>query len=98
MDDLPLPIWVIVLIPLALGLAPFLYAAFGRWLRHKEKHLEAETRLAAEKAAQYAASNAKLEQRVRVLEQIVTDAGAHTASQIEALRERPALESGERSA
>jgi hypothetical protein len=43
-------------------------------------------RLAAEKAAQYAASNSELEQRVRVLEQIVTDGGIHTAAQIEALR------------
>jgi hypothetical protein len=45
--------------------------------------------LAAEKAAQYATSNAELEQRVRVLEQIVTDGGAQTAAQIEALRGRP---------
>jgi hypothetical protein len=37
----------------------------------------------------------ELEQRVRVLEQIVTDAGAQTASQIEALRERRAIENGE---
>jgi len=42
--------------------------------------------LAAEKAAQYASRTMELEQRVRVLEQIVTDRGAETASQIEALR------------
>ena len=52
----------------------------------KEKRLELEMHAAAEKAAQYAASNTELEQRVRVLEQIVTDAGAETAAQIEALR------------
>ena len=40
----------------------------------------------AEKAAQYATSNSELEQRVRVLEQIVTDGGMQTAAQIEALR------------
>jgi hypothetical protein len=73
-----------------------IYMARG-YFRYKEKELEAETTLAAEKAAQYAASNAQLEQRVRVLEQIATDSGAQTASQIEALRERPALESGEKS-
>ncbi|HUG45250.1 MAG TPA: hypothetical protein VMK31_01900 [Sphingomicrobium sp.] len=67
------------------------------FFRYKEKQLEAETTLAAEKAAQYAASNAQLERRVRVLEQIITDQGAQTASQIEALRQRPALESGEKS-
>jgi len=66
------------------------------YFRYKEKQLEAETTLAAEKAAQYAASNAQLEQRVRVLEQIITDGGAQTAAQIEALRDRPVLESGEK--
>ena len=74
----------------------FLGYVFRRFFTWKEKQLESETRLAAEKAAQYAASNAQLEQRVRVLEQIVTDGGAQTAAQIEALRERPvALVKGE---
>ena len=57
------------------------------YFRLKERQLDAETSLAAEKAAQYAASNAQLEARVRVLEQIVTDGGMQTAAQIEALRE-----------
>jgi hypothetical protein len=35
--------------------------------------------------------NAQLEARLRVLEQIVTDRGAETASQIEALREQPRI-------
>jgi hypothetical protein len=45
---------------------------------------------AAEKAAQYAAHTNELEQRVRVLEQIVTDKGIETAAQIDALR-KPGL-------
>src|SRR5438045_8007827 len=60
-----------------------------RFFAFREKKLEAETTLAAEKAAQYAVSNKELEQRVRVLEQIVTDSGAQTAAQIEALRTKP---------
>ncbi len=60
------------------------------YYRYKEKQLDAETTLAAEKAAQYAANNAELEQRIRVLEQIVTDGGMQTAAQIEALRDKPA--------
>ena len=64
---------------------------FKRWFALREKQLEVDARLAAEKAAQYAASNTELEQRVRVLEQIVTDTGAHTAAQIEALRDAPPL-------
>lgn len=63
--------------------------------RYKEKQLEAETSLAAEKAAQYAASNAELEARVRVLEKIVTDGGIETAAQIEALR-TPRLGQGDK--
>lgn len=62
-------------------------SVFWRWFRLKEKKLELEANLAAEKAAQYAASNAELEARVRILEQIVTDGGIHTAAQIEALRQ-----------
>ena len=57
-----------------------------RWFRLKERRLELETTIAAEKAAQYATSNTQLESRIRVLEQIVTDGGVETAAQIEALR------------
>jgi ABC-type phosphate transport system auxiliary subunit len=68
---------------------------FSRWFRLKEKKMELEANLAAEKAAQYAASNAELEARVRVLEKIVTDGGLETAAQIEALR-TPRLKQGEK--
>ena len=66
-----------------------------RWFRLKERKLELEVNMAAEKAAQYAASNTQLEARIRVLEQIVTDGGIETAAQIEALRE-PRLTRGEK--
>lgn len=59
---------------------------FNRFFKLRERKLEIDARLTAEKAAQYATSNMELEQRVRVLEQIVTDRGVETASQIEALR------------
>ena len=57
------------------------------WLRIKERQIEAQTSLTAEKTAQYAAHTERLEARVRVLEQIVTDKGFDTAAQIEALRQ-----------
>jgi ABC-type phosphate transport system auxiliary subunit len=82
--------FVIALPMLTLG------AVFNRWFKLKEKRLEHDTSLAAEKAAQYAVSNAELEARVRVLEQIVTDGGMQTAAQIEALRDRPRIASGEK--
>jgi hypothetical protein len=83
--------WIWVLIPLAaIGIAPF-----KMWLRVKEKQIEAQSSLAAEKTAQYAAHVERIEARLRVLEQIVTDRGVDTAAQIEALRDRPRIESGE---
>ena len=63
----------------------FLYLA-NRFFRLREKRLEIEAGVAAEKAAQYAARTHELEQRLRVIEQIVTDRGIETAGQIEALR------------
>lgn len=67
----------------------FLLYVFRRWFSYKEKQLEVNARASAERAAEYAASNKELEQRVRVLEQIITDQGAQTAAQIEALRSPP---------
>ena len=68
----------------------------NRYFRLREKKLEIEATLAAEKAAQYASRSSELEQRVRVLEQIVTDGGAQTAAQIEALRDHKRIDSGEK--
>ena len=59
---------------------------FKRILEHREKRMEIEARLTAEKAAQYAAHTERLEQRVRVLERIVTDKGIDVADEIERLR------------
>ena len=69
---------------------------FRRWFSYKEKQLEVQARTTAERAAEYAASNTELEQRVRVLEQIVTDNGAQTAAQIEALRSDRRLKQADR--
>jgi hypothetical protein len=69
----------------------FLLYIAKRYFSFKERQLEVNARAAAERAAEYAASNTELEQRVRVLEKIVTDGGLHTASQIEALRDHPAM-------
>ena len=80
--------WIWVLIPLAaIGIAPF-----RMWLKIKEKQIDAQTSLAAEKSAQYASHVERLEARLRVVEQIVTDGGAQTAAQIEALRDKPRIE------
>ena len=75
--------WIWVLIPVtAIGIAPF-----KMWLKVKEKQIEAQSSLAAEKSAQYAQHMERVEARLRVLEQIATDKGVETAAQIEALRD-----------
>ena len=61
----------------------------NRFFRLRERKLEIEAMNAAEKAAQYAAQTGEMEQRLRVVEQIVTDSGVHTAAQIDALRQPP---------
>ena len=76
--------WIWVLIPLAaIGIAPF-----KMWICVKERQIEAQSGLAAEKSAQYAQHVERIEARLRVLEQIATDSGVQTAAQIEALRDQ----------
>jgi len=60
-----------------------------RNLEFKEKQLTAISQETAEKSAQYAAHTKHLEQRVRVLERIVTDKGFDVSQQIEDLRDEP---------
>lgn len=60
-----------------------------RWIALKERQLDQQTTLSAEKAAQYAAHIERLEQRVRVLERIATDRSEHLAQEIEKLRDAP---------
>lgn len=84
-----------VLIPILSVMIPIialLIIPMKQWLRLKEKQLELTSSLTAEKTAQYAAQTERLEQRVRVLERIITDKGMGVAEQIEALREQPQLE------
>jgi hypothetical protein len=77
--------WIWVLIPLAaIGIAPF-----KMWLRLKERQLDSQSQLTAEKTAQYAAHTERLEARVRVLERIVTDKGVDLSNEIEKLRDTP---------
>ena len=78
-------IWILV------PLAPFIMVSFIVWTKHQQKIAEMQVRstadMTAEKAAQYASHTAELEDRVRVLERIVTDKGYDVATQIEALRD-----------
>ena len=74
---------IVVGIPTVLGIASDM---FKRWTKLKEKQLEHAAGLAADKAAAQAAHIERLEQRMRVLERLVTDRGNHLAAEIEDLR------------
>jgi hypothetical protein len=79
-------VFIVVGLPMILIFGhPFL----KRLLEHRERRMEIEARMTAEKAAQYAAHTERLEQRVRVLERIVTDKGLEVSDEIEKLRDRP---------
>lgn len=78
---------MIPMLALMIPIAGILFAAFKRWADLKEKELEKTSVLTAEKTAQYAAHTERLEERVRVLERILTDRGVEVAAQIDALRD-----------
>ncbi len=84
--------WMIHFFLIVVGI-PVLLGVVGdvakRWIRFKERQLELMSSSTAERAAQYAAQTERLEQRVRVLERIVTDKGIDVADEIERLRDRP---------
>ena len=66
------------------------------WTKHQQKlaemQIETTASASAEKAAQYATQLQRLEDRVQVLERIVTDKGYDVATQIEALRDTRSVE------
>ena len=80
---------------LLIPLAPFLLGGFAIWARHQRKieemRMQSATEQTSESAAQHASHTQELEDRVRVLERIITDKGYDVSTQIEALRDRPSL-------
>ncbi|RYG87108.1 MAG: hypothetical protein EON59_08320 [Alphaproteobacteria bacterium] len=82
-----------MLVPI-LGISVGLLAVFGGvffkpWLAMQQRKMEIEAGMVAEKAAQYAAQTERLEQRVQVLERIITDRGVSLADEIDKLRDAP---------
>lgn len=84
------PVFIPIL-ALSIPIIAILARLARRWMELKEKQLEQQSVLTAEKSAQYASHVERLEHRVRVLERIVTDRGTALSEQIDALRDAPAL-------
>tara|TARA_B100000678_G_scaffold88461_1_gene73596 strand:- start:527 stop:847 length:321 start_codon:yes stop_codon:yes gene_type:complete len=80
-----------LMIPIFAVTMPFLMVIGIVWIVNRSKlekqRLEMTASTSAEKAAQYATQIQRLEDRVQVLERIVTDKGYDVATQIEALRD-----------
>jgi hypothetical protein len=75
--------WIWILIPLAAIFA----GVVKRWLALQEARLDRVSRESADESARSASQVERLEQRVRVLERIVTDKGLDLADEIERLRD-----------
>ncbi|MFA9201511.1 MAG: hypothetical protein ACEQR8_10075 [Cypionkella sp.] len=85
---------IALLIPIVALMIPMV----AIWTRHQQKIAQMQVSTTAdataEKAAQYASRVTALEDRVRVLERIVTDKGYDVATQIEALRDQRRVDEG----
>ena len=83
---------LIPILGISCGLLAILGGVFIKpWIALQQRKLELEAQMVAEKAAQSAAQTERLEQRVRVLERIVTDKGIDLSDEIEKLRDVPPL-------
>ena len=82
-------VWIPIL-GICCGLVAIIGGVFVKpWFELQRRKMELEAQMVAEKAAQYAAHTDRLEQRVRVLERIITDKGTDVSEQIELLRDKP---------
>jgi hypothetical protein len=78
------------MVPILIFLIPIVAILSGvakSWIRMKEKQLGVAATVAGEQAAQYAAKIERLEERVAVLNRIVTDRNEGLAAQIDDLRD-----------
>ncbi len=80
---------LIPIFALSIPIVAILAGVFSKWLKIKERQLEQQSTMTAEKTAQYAAHTERLEARMRVLERIITDKGVDLANEIETLRDKP---------
>jgi len=81
---------IIPILGISCGLLAIIGGVFIRpWFQLRQRKMELEAQMVAEKAAQYAAHTDRLEQRVAVLERILTDRSTQLGEEIERLRDAP---------
>lgn len=79
----------IPIVALSIPIIAIIARTINKMIALREKEIEVQTRETAERTAQYAADKGRLEERVQVLERIVTDQGYSLANEIEQLRGLP---------
>lgn len=81
---------IIPILGISCGLLAIIGGVFIKpWMQLRQRKMELEAQMVAEKAAQYAAHTDRLEQRVAVLERILTDRSVQLGEEIERLRDAP---------
>lgn len=73
--------FIVVGLPVIIG-----FMLVSRLLRHREKRMELEARIAEANAGRQSVQAGRIEERLRVLERIVTEKGHGLADEIERLR------------
>jgi len=82
--------FLIPIFGISCGMLAIIGGVFVRpWFQLRQRKMELEAQMVAEKAAQYAAHTDRLEQRVAVLERILTDRSTQLGEEIERLRDAP---------
>jgi len=78
-----------LLIPIIALMIPFFAIGMGTWSKLKNRELDMRMKADKERSTIDFARVERLEDRVRVLERIVTDRGGDLAHEIERLRDAP---------
>jgi hypothetical protein len=82
---------IIPLIGVCIPVVAIAWVTINKMIKLREKQIELAASQAAEKAARYVANGAEMEQRIRVLERIVTDRGIDLSEEIGRLNDMPKL-------
>ena len=83
--------WVLLFFVIVVGIpvvGGILSDMYKRHMKFKERQMELD-RAAGPQNAEWVARMERLEDRIRVLERIITDKGHHLADEIERLRDKP---------
>jgi hypothetical protein len=80
---------IIPLIGVCIPVVAIASVTINKMIKLREKQIELAASQAAEKAARYAANGAEMEQRIRVLERIVTNRGIDLSEEIDRLNDMP---------